>query len=209
MSRVSAELFRPTSSYLVSPAALTPSLGRATVRGSRASLAPKPLEAQLDSEKKGPGLMILGAKLVWAASLLGWTEWRLDTQQIRSCCSYQPQELLPGLSWLPLVSAAPEMHLSWQVHLPPQRQCESDGQNSLVPQSWSSQSISSSSVTGVCLPCSSLLLLLLLSCFSCVRLCATPEMAAYQAPPSLGFSRQEHWSGLPFPSPMHKSEKSK
>ena len=31
-------------------------------------------------------------------------------------------------------------------------------------------------------------------------------MAAYQAPPSLGFSRQEHWSGLPFPSPMHESE---
>ena len=34
-----------------------------------------------------------------------------------------------------------------------------------------------------------------------------PEMAAHQAPPSLGFSRQEHWSGLPFPSPMHESEK--
>ena len=51
-----------------------------------------------------------------------------------------------------------------------------------------------------------LLLLLLLSCFSHVRLCATPETAAYQAPPSLGFSRQEHWSGLPFPSPMHESE---
>ena len=32
-------------------------------------------------------------------------------------------------------------------------------------------------------------------------------MAARQAPPSLGFSRQEHWSGLPFPSPMHESEK--
>ena len=31
-------------------------------------------------------------------------------------------------------------------------------------------------------------------------------MAAPQAPPSLGFSRQEHWSGLPFPSPMHQSE---
>ena len=42
--------------------------------------------------------------------------------------------------------------------------------------------------------------MLLLSCFSCVRLCATPETAAHQAPPSLGFSRQEHWSGLPFPS---------
>ena len=32
-------------------------------------------------------------------------------------------------------------------------------------------------------------------------------MAAHQAPPSLWFSRQEHWSGLPFPSPMHESEK--
>ena len=49
-----------------------------------------------------------------------------------------------------------------------------------------------------------LLLLLLLSRFSRVRLCATPETAAHQAPPSLGFSRQEHWSGLPFPSPMMK-----
>ena len=50
-------------------------------------------------------------------------------------------------------------------------------------------------------------LLLLLSHFSRVRLCATPETAAHQAPPSLGFCRQEHWSGLPFPSPMHESEK--
>ena len=33
------------------------------------------------------------------------------------------------------------------------------------------------------------------------------QMAACQALPSLGFSRQEHWSGLPFPSPMHESEK--
>ena len=47
---------------------------------------------------------------------------------------------------------------------------------------------------------------LLLSCFSRVRLCATPQTAAHQALLSLGFSRQEHWSGLPFPSPMHKSE---
>ena len=50
-------------------------------------------------------------------------------------------------------------------------------------------------------------LLLLLSRFSCVRLCATPQTAAHQAPPSLRFSSQEHWSGLPFPSPMHESEK--
>ena len=51
------------------------------------------------------------------------------------------------------------------------------------------------------------LLLLLLSRFSRVLLCATPETAAHQAHLSLGFSRQEHWSGLPFPSPMHESEK--
>ena len=34
-----------------------------------------------------------------------------------------------------------------------------------------------------------------------VRLLATPWTAAYQAPPSMGFSRQEYWSGLPLPSP--------
>ena len=39
-----------------------------------------------------------------------------------------------------------------------------------------------------------------------VQLLATPWTAAHQAPPSLGFSRLEYWSGLPFPSPMHKSE---
>ena len=54
---------------------------------------------------------------------------------------------------------------------------------------------------------SSTLLLLLPSRFSRVRLCATPSMAAHQAPPSLGFSRQEHWSGLPLPSLVHESEK--
>ena len=52
-----------------------------------------------------------------------------------------------------------------------------------------------------------LVLLLLLSSFSRVRLSATPQTAVHQAPRSLGFSRQEHWSGLPFPSPMHESEK--
>ena len=51
------------------------------------------------------------------------------------------------------------------------------------------------------------LLLLLLSRVSHVWLCGTPETSAYQALLSLGFSRQEHWSVLPFPSPMHESEK--
>ena len=49
-------------------------------------------------------------------------------------------------------------------------------------------------------------MLLLLSHFSRVQLCATPQTAAHQAPPSLGFSTQEHWGGLPFPSPVHESE---
>ena len=52
-----------------------------------------------------------------------------------------------------------------------------------------------------------LLLLLLISRFSHVQFCVTPQTAAHQDPPSLGFSRQEYWSGLPFPSPMHESEK--
>ena len=43
---------------------------------------------------------------------------------------------------------------------------------------------------------------------SCLTL-RHPQKVAHQAPPSLGFSRQEQWSGLPLPSPMHESEKSK
>ena len=35
-----------------------------------------------------------------------------------------------------------------------------------------------------------------------VRLSAIPWTAAYQAPPSMGFSRQKYWSGVPLPSPM-------
>ena len=49
------------------------------------------------------------------------------------------------------------------------------------------------------------------SCYAkSLQLCPTlcdPIDSSHQAPPSLGFSRQEHWSGLPFPSPMHESEK--
>ena len=39
--------------------------------------------------------------------------------------------------------------------------------------------------------------------FSRVRLFATPQIAAHQAPPPMGFSRQEYWSGVPLPSPMN------
>ena len=52
-------------------------------------------------------------------------------------------------------------------------------------------------------------LLLLLSHFSRVQLCETPETAACRAPLSPGLSRQEHWSGLPFPSPKGTIERRK
>ena len=64
----------------------------------------------------------------------------------------------------------------------------------------------SSSLSAMTAVSSAYLLLLLLSHCSRVRLCVTPQTAAHQAPPTLGFSRQEHWSGLPFPSPMRESE---
>ena len=39
-----------------------------------------------------------------------------------------------------------------------------------------------------------------------MRLAATPWTAAYQAPPSVGFSRQEYWSGVPLPSPVNETK---
>ena len=41
----------------------------------------------------------------------------------------------------------------------------------------------------------------MLSCFSCVQLSATPWTVGHQAPLSVGFSRQEYWSGVPYPPP--------
>ena len=48
---------------------------------------------------------------------------------------------------------------------------------------------------------SALLLAVKVKSLNCVPLFVTPWAAAYQAPPSMGFSRQEYWSGLPLPSP--------
>ena len=45
----------------------------------------------------------------------------------------------------------------------------------------------------------------MLSHFSCVQFFATPWTIAYQAPLSMGFSRQEYWSGLPYPPPRDLS----
>ena len=52
-----------------------------------------------------------------------------------------------------------------------------------------------------------LLLLLLLSHFSRVQLCVTPYTAAHQAALSLGFSRQEHWSELPFKGGLKSNDR--
>ena len=51
------------------------------------------------------------------------------------------------------------------------------------------------------LSCVSYTLKVKVKLLSCVQLFATPWTVAYQAPPSMGFSRWEYWTGLPFPSP--------
>ena len=51
--------------------------------------------------------------------------------------------------------------------------------------------------------CHLLLQFMKVKSLSCVRPSATPWTAAYQAPPSMGFSRQEYWSGVPLPSPHY------
>ena len=65
-----------------------------------------------------------------------------------------------------------------------------------LPHPWDSPGKS----TGV--GCHFLLQCLKVKSLSRVRLFTTPWTAAYQAPPSMGFSRQEYWSGVPLPSPM-------
>ena len=87
----------------------------------------------------------------------------------------------------------------WQVHIRCSVSCMTSNSKWLAL--FIPYNIKTASLIGL------LLLLLLLSRFSRVRLCATPQMAAHQAPLSLGFSRQEHWSGLPLSSPMQESEK--
>ena len=52
-----------------------------------------------------------------------------------------------------------------------------------------------------CMPQVTLLVSFKVKSFSRVQLFATPWTVAHQAPPSMGFSRQEYWSGLSFPSP--------
>ena len=49
-------------------------------------------------------------------------------------------------------------------------------------------------------PCAVQFFSYMLSCFSCVQLSANPLTVARQSPLSMGFSRQEYWSGLPFPT---------
>ena len=90
---------------------------------------------------------------------------------------------------------------------------ETKTQKLLHPHSWVRNILQESLRAGLCLEpymfswphaesSTTLLLLLLLSHFGRVRLRATPQTAAHQAPLSLGFSRREYWSGLPFPSPL-------
>ena len=101
-----------------------------------------------------------------------------------------------SFSWLSNIPLYICTKLCWQIYLQ-ERNGDADIENRLVDTVGERES-------GTNGESSIKMYTLLLSRFSRVRLCATPETAAHQASPSLGFSRQEHWSGLPFPSPMHK-----
>ena len=96
---------------------------------------------------------------------------------------------------------------SWQIDGEPMETCESAAlnmpanlENSAVATGLEKVSFHSNSNSIVSRSVQSL---------SCARLLATPWTAAYQAPPSMGFSRQEYWSGVPLPSPAESIRGSK
>ena len=123
------------------------------------------------------------------------------------CVSIQPFGLLPHISHYD--SAAIKMGIQISLWDPALNSFEHIPRNGIVGSCGNSILIFStcSFLRLIYYSTFPLLLLLLLNHCSHVWLCATPSTAAHQAPPSLGFSRQEHWSGLPFPSPMCESEK--
>ena len=93
---------------------------------------------------------------------------------------------------IPLRLHLPEIH-SWEILLPPILSGDSHLDHLSVTPIWGPGNPAAAAAK---------------SLQSCPTLCdPTPQTAAHQAPLSLGFSRQERWSGLPFPSPMHESEK--
>ena len=100
------------------------------------------------------------------------------------------QNLRSSLWYTGSLVAAWELHVVCGIYFPDQR-------SNLGPLHWQHRVLTTEP------PGRSLLLLLLLNLFSRERLFVTPQTAAQQAPLSLGFSRQEYCSGLPFPFPMH------
>ena len=153
-------------------------------------------------------------------STLAWKiPWSEEPGRLQSMGS-----LRVGHDWVTSLSLSTFMHWRRQWHpTPVLLPGESQGQQSLVGcRLWSHTELDRTEATwhtrsrellGTLLVTSfrffiiiSHLLLLLLSHFSRVRLCATPWTAAYKASPSMRFSRQEHWR-RPLPSPMHESGK--
>ena len=138
----------------------------------------------------------------------GWHEWRVQHGSICSSVQIIAQSC-PTLCD-PMNRSAPGLPVHHQLPESPQTHVHSVGDAiqpsyPLSDSQWKLVVWLRELKPGLCN--NLLLLLLLLSRFSRVRHCATPQTAAHQAPLSLGFSRQEHWSGWPFPSPMHENEK--
>ena len=115
------------------------------------------------------------------------TLWNVACQAPLSM-GFSRQEYWSGLSW-PSPGDLPTQEIKPGSPAAPSLRADSLQWSSVQTQAVWLQSICSQ-------------LLLLLSRISHVRLCAAPQTAAYQAPPSMGFSRQEYWSGLPLPSPL-------
>ena len=103
-------------------------------------------------------------------------------------CFYTVQRLVQWNWFIFVAAAAKSLVMSRSVR--PHR-----WQPTRLPHPWDS----SGKNTGV--GCHFLLQCMKVKLLSRVRLLATPWTAAYQAPPSMGFSRQEYWSGVPLPSP--------
>ena len=123
----------------------------------------------------------------------GWTPGVGDGQGVLACCSSWSHKESDTTEWLNWTELKVGHSFSFS-------ECCVLSQFFHFPLSFSSSEIS---LMKILMSYNNFIFKCLLpSRFSRVRLCATPWTAAYQASPSMGFSRQEYCSGLPFPSPF-------
>lgn len=138
-------------------------------------------------EKGALGALVLGG--IWRGQHLFWAgQTEASDSRTVPVGATSPGNCSMACLGFPWISSAPAPRLSWQVRLQPpspQSQCESGGQNSSVPQSWSGRSVASSSSAGVSLPHSSPVCAKIHSCSPTVPVslpCPRPQRAPALAP---------------------------